>query len=78
MPTKLRETSKKWIKDPTTGRTTNKWEADHSYIKTIAQKELFEELNKPHTRPKIKQKIRNELARRGVKIVKTWPSNINT
>ena len=42
----------------------------HHYIKTISQKELFEELNKDNTKPKVKQKIRNELTRRGVKIVK--------
>ena len=44
--------------------------------KTISKKELFEELNKPNTRPKIKQKIRNELVRRGVKI--TWHTTKNT
>ena len=35
----------------------------------LSQKELFEELNKEHTKPKVKAKIRNELTRRGIKIV---------
>ena len=42
----------------------------HHYIKTKSQTELFEELNKDNTKPKVKQKIRNELVRRGVKIIK--------
>ena len=70
MPTKFRASGKRWIKDPTTGRSTNKWEHEHYYIKTISQKELFEVLNKEYTKPKVKQKIRSELVRRGVKIVK--------
>jgi hypothetical protein len=78
MPTKYKASGKRYIKNPETGRPTNKYEAEHFYIKTISPKELFEELNKTNTRPKIKQKIRNELARRGVKITKTWPQNTNT
>ena len=70
MPTKLRPSGKKWIKDPTTGRSTNKWEEEHYYIKTISQQELFETLNKEFTKPKVKAKIRNELVRRGITIVK--------
>ena len=69
MPTKLRASGKKWIKDPDTGRSTNRWEAEHYYIKNTSKKELFEELNKHNTKPKIKQKIRNELVRRGIVIV---------
>ena len=76
MPTKLRPSGKSWIKDPTTGRSTNKWEAEHFYIKNTSQKELFETLNKEFTKPKIKQKIRHELVRRGIKIVKNYENNI--
>jgi hypothetical protein len=72
MPTKMKASAKRWIKNPDTGRTTNKWEAEHFYIKTVSQKELFEELNKDNTKPKVKQKIRNELVRRGVVIVKKY------
>tara|TARA_B100001964_G_C13657832_1_gene347647 strand:- start:9 stop:239 length:231 start_codon:yes stop_codon:yes gene_type:complete len=75
MPTKLRESGKRWIKNPDTGRTTNRWEPEHHYIKGISQKELFEELNKNNTKPKVKVKIRNELTRRGIKIVKRAITN---
>ena len=44
MPTKLRPSSKRWIKNPDTGRMTNRWEAEHHYIKTISQKEFFQVL----------------------------------
>ena len=69
MPIKLRPSAKEWVRTDRfsrTGTSTMK----HHYIKTISQKELFEELNKDNTKPKVKQKIRHELVRRGVKIVK--------
>jgi hypothetical protein len=64
MPTKLKPSHKRY------DRNTKKTTLEHFYIKTISQKELFEELNKDNTKPKIKAKIRIELARRGIKIVK--------
>ena len=70
MPTKFKPSGKRSIKDPTTGRSTNKWEEEHYYIKGISQTELFEELNKHNTKPKVKVKIRKELVRRGITIVK--------
>jgi hypothetical protein len=70
MPTKLRPSGKRWIKNPETGRSTNRWEPEHFYIKGISKKELFEELNKDNMKPKVKQKIRHELVRRGIKIIK--------
>ncbi len=42
---------------------------NHYYIKNISKAELFDTLNKDNTTPKRKQKIRNELVRRGIKIV---------
>ena len=63
MPTKLRPSGRNY------DRMTKKTTVVHYWIKGISQKELFEELNKPNTKPKIKQKIRNELVRRGIKIV---------
>ena len=63
MPTKLRPSSN------TYNRATGKTTLEHYYIKNISKKELFEELNKDNTKPKVKAKIRNELARRGIKIV---------
>ena len=56
-------------------RMTNTSTRVHYYIKTISQKELYEELNKENTKPKVKAKIRNELARRGIKIVKRAITN---
>ena len=76
VPTKLRASGKKWVKDPTTGRSTNQWVEEHYYIKNFSTKELFKELNKYSQRPKVKQKIRNELTRRGIKIVKNYENNI--
>ena len=43
----------------------------HYYIKQLSQEELFKMLNAENTKPKLKQKIRNELSRRGVRIVKS-------
>ena len=63
MPTKLRPSSN------TYNRATGKTTLEHYYIKNISKKELFEELNKDNTKPKVKAKIRNELARRCIKIV---------
>ena len=63
MPTKLSPSSN------TYNRATGKTTLEHYYIKNISKKELFEELNKDNTKPKVKAKIRNELARRGIKIV---------
>ena len=68
-PTKIRPSGRRWIKDPKTGRSTNQFVAEHYYIKNISQKELFETLNRENTKPKVKAKIRNELVRRGIKIV---------
>ena len=43
MPIKLRPSGKRWIKDPKTGRSTNRWEPEHYYIKGISQTELLKE-----------------------------------
>ena len=66
MPTKLRPSGKNY------DRMTKKTTIVHYWIKGISQKELFEELNKESTKPKVKQKIRNELVRRGIKIIKKY------
>jgi hypothetical protein len=39
-----------------------------NYIKSTPKKELFEVLNNSSTKPKMKQKCKNELIRRGIKI----------
>ena len=64
MPTKLKPSEK--IVD----RQTKKDSVKHYYIKSYPQEELFKELNKDNTKPKHKQKIRNELSRRGIKIIR--------
>ena len=69
MPTKLRPSGKNY------DRMTKKTSIVHYWIKGISQKELFEELNKDNTKPKVKAKIRNELTRRGIKIVKRAITN---
>ncbi len=62
MPIKLRPTS------ITTTRS-GKVNIEHYHIKAMSLNSLFEELNKYSTRAKVKQKLRNEIVRRGVKIV---------
>ena len=42
-----------------------------NYIKGTPKQELFEYINSPSSKPKIKQKCMNELRRRGVKIAHT-------
>lgn len=49
-------------------RQTGKVKTERYYIKCMSQTELFSELNNSSTKPKAKQKIRNELDRRGIKI----------
>jgi len=63
MPTKLRPSVVK------IDRNTKKKTIEHSYIKQTPKEELFELLNKSVTAKKVKQKIRNELVRRGIQIV---------
>ena len=65
MPTKLKPSQKKFVRggNPKTAPT------EHFYIKQTAKEELFKMLNQSNTKPKVKQKIRNELVRRGITIV---------
>ena len=42
---------------------------EHYYMKSTPKEELIAYLNSSSARPKIKQKVRNELTRRGIKIV---------
>ena len=63
MPIKLRPTS------ITTTRS-GKVNIEYYHIKTMSLDSLFKELNNYSTRPKVKQKLRNEIIRREAKIVK--------
>jgi hypothetical protein len=47
-------------------RTTKQVKTNHYYIKQIKKEELFSLLNNNNTKPKVKQKLRNELARRKI------------
>tara|TARA_B100000029_G_scaffold91019_1_gene80939 strand:- start:115 stop:339 length:225 start_codon:yes stop_codon:yes gene_type:complete len=51
--------------DRATGKTT----ITHHYVKHLSKEEAFKMLNDHNVKPKVKQKIRNELVRRGIKIV---------
>lgn len=66
MPIKLKPSVKR------VDRANKKVTIEHTYARSQTQDELFEMLNNNNTKPKVKQKIRNELVRRGVKIV--WVS----
>ena len=63
MPTKFKPSAKQF------DRQTKKTTTSHYYIKGTPKKELFEYLNNQNGKPKIKQKVRNELQRRGIGIV---------
>lgn len=63
MPTKFKPSATTRLRGEAKATTT------HYYIKNTSQKELFETLNNSNTVNKKKQKIRNELVRRGVNIV---------
>tara|TARA_R100001369_G_scaffold23874_2_gene43804 strand:+ start:8089 stop:8373 length:285 start_codon:yes stop_codon:yes gene_type:complete len=58
MPIKLKPTARNYNK------ATRKTQIEHHYIKTTDAKILEDMLASENTRPKIKQKIRNELTRR--------------
>ena len=69
MPVKFKKSAKEY------SRATGLTKTTHYYIKGISKKELFEALNNHNTKPKIKQKIRNELTRRGITIVWREPTS---
>lgn len=63
MPVKFKPSAKKFVKGGSA-----KAPIEHFYIKQTPKQELIDYINKGQ-KPKIKQKCRNELARRGVKLV---------
>tara|TARA_B100000424_G_scaffold265000_1_gene254055 strand:- start:55 stop:264 length:210 start_codon:yes stop_codon:yes gene_type:complete len=67
MPVKFKPSHKSFVKGKGT-------KIEHFYIKNISKEELIEYINNSSGKPKIKQKARNELARRGVKLVWKVPS----
>lgn len=67
MPVKFKPTQK------TVQRGTKNIITQHFYIKNTPKEELIDYINNGQ-KPKIKQKCRNELTRRGVKIVYVTPT----
>ena len=61
-PVKYKEDAASY--DRATGKTT----ITHHYVKHLSKDEAFKMLNDHKDKPKVKQKIRNELERRGIKI----------
>ena len=68
MPAKYKPTEK--ILD----RATKKVSIKHYYVKSLSTEALFEMLNNDKTKPKHKQKIRNVIVSRGIKIVRKVPT----
>jgi len=52
----------------TKDRVTGKNKTEHFYIKTMSKENIFKEFNSSNINPKIKQKLRNEMDRRGITI----------
>ena len=50
---------------------------EKSYIKGASKDELFEYINNPSSKSKIKQKCVNELTRRGIKLTWTYADQPN-
>jgi hypothetical protein len=67
MPVKFRQSQT--IKD----RVTGKLRTEHYYIKSMNKYQLFKEINNKSTRPKVRQKLLNELARRRIEVVWNEP-----
>lgn len=67
MPVKFKPSQKTFVKGQGT-------RIEHFYIKNTPKQELIDYINKGQ-KPKVKQKCRNELARRGVEIVWVKPES---
>ena len=67
MPTKFKARERVYVR----GVPTDRQPVKHFYVKQMTKEALFEAINSDRVKPKVKQKCRNELVRRGVKIVRT-------
>ena len=63
MPTKYKESAVK------VDRATKKVSVEHFYVKQLSQKKHLN-CKRDNTKPKVKRKIRNELVRRGIRLLK--------
>ena len=64
MPAKFKPSAKKYIR----GVPTKSLPMEHFYLKTTPLAELMAYINNSNGKPKIKQKCRNEVVRRGYRI----------
>jgi hypothetical protein len=60
MPIKLKQSEK--VRNKQTGKVIT----EHFYIKCASKKDLVALLDNEYTKPKVKQKVRNELTKRGM------------
>jgi hypothetical protein len=67
MPIKFKPSQKTYIK------ALGKTRTEHFYIKSMNKFQLFKEINNKNTKPKVKQKLLNELARRRIAVVWDTP-----
>jgi len=74
MPAKFKASAKKYIR----GVPASKLPYEHFYLHTMKKEELFEAINNTRTKPKVRQKCLNELARRKVKVVWVDPSEVQS
>ena len=65
MPTKFKASERVYVR----GVPTDRQPVKHFYVKQMTKEALFEAINSDRVKPKVKQKCRNELVRRGVRII---------
>lgn len=64
MPIKFKPSTT--VRDRQSGQT----KIEHYFVKAMSKESLFEELNKDNTKRKVKSKLRNEIVRRGINIIR--------
>ena len=70
MPIKFKPSAKEFVRKDRFSGAIGTSTMKHYYIKAMSVDSLFEELNKDNTKRKVKQKIRTEIARRKINIIK--------
>ena len=70
MPIKFKPSAKEFVRKDRFSGAIGTSTMKHYYIKAMSKESLFEELNKHNIKPKVKQKIRHEIVRRGINIIK--------
>ena len=70
MPIKFKPSAKEFVRKDRFSGVRGTSTMKHYYIKAMSIDSLFEELNKHNTKRKVKSKIRNEITRRGINIIK--------